>query len=82
MGQFALCGDTEVFDNLVPQSPTQEAHPEPEGPVSLRENEIEQVKRALAKTGFNQRRAAAMLGLSYSAFRRRMVKFGLRESLP
>ncbi|MCX5757582.1 MAG: sigma-54 dependent transcriptional regulator [Candidatus Hydrogenedentes bacterium] len=91
MGQYALCGDSEIFDNLLPQIRTQEVRtqevrtqeirPESDSLLPLRENEIELLKRALAKTGFNQRRAAAMLGLSYSAFRRRVAKFGLRECL-
>jgi DNA-binding NtrC family response regulator len=54
------------------------AHPEPRlEDMSLEEVERHLIRRTLARCGGNARQAAEALGLSRSAFYRRLEKFGL-----
>jgi DNA-binding NtrC family response regulator len=47
---------------------------------TLRQSEIQAIMSALTEARWNQRRAAVILGISYSALRRRIEKFGLKVS--
>jgi DNA-binding NtrC family response regulator len=47
--------------------------------VPLKEQERKAVLKALQTTGWNQTQAASLLGLSYSALRRRVKKYNLRK---
>jgi transcriptional regulator with GAF, ATPase, and Fis domain len=47
---------------------------------TLRQSEIQAIMSALTEARWNQRRAAATLGISYSALRRRIEKYGLKVS--
>ncbi|MFH1726306.1 MAG: helix-turn-helix domain-containing protein, partial [Elusimicrobiota bacterium] len=52
----------------------------PEGGIRLADVEKSLVRQALERTGGNQVNAAKLLGVERDALRRRVKKFGLKES--
>ena len=77
--RFALTGREESLRSLLhpPLAPASRPRPEAE---TLRQSEIQTIMSALVETRWNQRRAAVALGISYSALRRRIEKYGLKVS--
>lgn len=74
--RFTLTGREEVIKPLlrlpaVPDAARLETE-------TLRQREIQVLMTALTESRWNQRRAATMLGISYSALRRRIEKYGLK----
>jgi two-component system, NtrC family, response regulator AtoC len=45
----------------------------------LQEREVQTLNAALSQTGWNQRKAAKLLGVSYSALRRRIAKYAIAK---
>jgi DNA-binding NtrC family response regulator len=75
IARYALCGDTEA---LIQATTTEEQSADASGEG----DKLEKVERttilaSLAECHWNRRRAASHLGISYSALRRRMSKYGI-----
>ena len=74
--RFALTGREDSIRTLLKfASPDK---PVVVGRETLRQNEIQTLMTALVESRWNQRRAASRLGISYSALRRRIEKYGLK----
>lgn len=74
--RFALTGREETIRPLLHATGT-----EPVRRIetdTLRQSEIQVIMGALLESRWNQRRTAKMLGISYSALRRRIEKYGLK----
>jgi DNA-binding NtrC family response regulator len=75
IAQYYVTGDLEIIERELP-SPLSLA-PGYCAANSLQKHEISAIRSALNQTRGNQRRAASLLGLSYSALRRRVAKYRL-----
>lgn len=74
--RYVVQNDPAVFEAL--------GNPPESGPVdgardALEEQERRTIKAALMQTGWNQRQAAQLLRISYSAFRRRVRKYNIER---
>ena len=75
MARFSVSGDLAVIEDCLAQAGHE--HPAAACENSLQKGEIAAIRHALDQSQGNQRRAASLLGLSYSALRRRMAKYEL-----
>ena len=77
--RYALTGREESIRPLLRPSATERALPAGRQEAdTLRQSEIQAIMNALLESRWNQRRAAVKLGISYSALRRRIEKYGLK----
>ena len=77
--RFALNGDPESILAILGRPKTPRAEVADQG-SRLTANEIQTIKAALVENRWNQRKAAQRLGISYSALRRRIDKYRLKET--
>jgi len=84
--RFALTGDEETILAAIGKAEPRRVVPVP-GPSplarppgsSLRAREIKIISEVLAQTGWNRRRAAELLGTTYSTLRRKIQVYGLKK---
>lgn len=76
IGRFCLTGNISLITEILDGSPSPE-RPENGSMDLLHDAERKAVRDALNKSHWNQRKAAAALGISYSALRRRIAKYGI-----
>ena len=75
IAQYCVTGDLEIIERELPSLLS--LAPGNCAANSFQKHEISAIRSALNQTRGNQRRAASLLGLSYSALRRRVAKYGL-----
>jgi len=75
-----LTGNEDAIRSSLQGEPVQESTPKASN--KLRETEIQSILGALAQTRWNQRKAAKLLGISYSSLRRRIAKYDLKNRTP
>jgi DNA-binding NtrC family response regulator len=76
VSRYMLTGDLSAIDEAL-ETPS---HPASErGRSVLQTREVQTLNAALSQTGWNQRQAAKLLGVSYSALRRRVAKYSLAK---
>ena len=73
LAQYCVTENTDVILETIHSCAPPDGRPSDH---FLEKCEVNAIRAALAQTSGNQRRAAAMLGISYSALRRRIVKYG------
>ena len=76
IARFCLTGNIELLTEIPDDGLSAAAPEESNSADRLHDVERKTVHDALEKAHWNQRRAAAALGISYSALRRRIAKFG------
>ena len=75
------CVLSSNFDSVISQiKPRAEEARRATNKSLLNQNEIQTILAVLTEVRWNQRRAAKVLGISYSALRRRIDKYGLKNS--
>lgn len=75
--RYALSGRNETIIDLV--RPHDEINSNRNQMSMLNQNEVQTIMTMLVQNRWNQRRAAKALGISYSALRRRVEKYGLKN---
>jgi DNA-binding NtrC family response regulator len=75
--RFVFSGRDDVFDDALGEARTQV--PDSPAPDRLSQVEIQTIMAALMQARWNQRRAAKILGIGYSALRRRIAKYDLKN---
>lgn len=68
--------DLDTDDFVIPRIGSQGTPPVQQG-LSLADQEIEMLRKALVNSGYNQRKAAVLLGISRDALIRKMKKYGI-----
>ncbi|MCC6152704.1 MAG: sigma-54-dependent Fis family transcriptional regulator [Candidatus Hydrogenedentes bacterium] len=76
IARFCLTGNIDLLTEIPDDGLSAAASEESNSADRLHDVERKTVRDALEKAHWNQRRAAAALGISYSALRRRIAKFG------
>ncbi len=80
VARYALTGREESIEGTLGSTDTlpqrESSH------QSLRDTEIRTILAALVESRWNQRKAAKLLGMSYSALRRRIAKYDLKSGPP
>ena len=80
VARYALTGREQSIEGARGQKNA--ASPHASAHESLRETEMRTILAALVESRWNQRKAAKLLDLSYSALRRRIAKYDLKNGLP
>ncbi|WP_286821373.1 sigma-54-dependent transcriptional regulator [Desulfobacter sp. UBA2225] len=80
MSCYMLTGDTRAIEEALDASCPSTV--EERSRSVLQDREVQTLTAALSQTGWNQRQAARLLGVSYSALRRRIAKYDLNKPDP
>ena len=75
VSRYILTGDLSAIEDVLagPCAPAASGG----GRSVLQDREVQALSAALSQTGWNQRQAAKLLGIGYSALRRRLAKYEL-----
>ena len=76
--RYSLNGNKDVIFSLLKSNNHAEKMSTSNNGSLLNQNEIQTILAVLTEARWNQRRAAKILGISYSALRRRIDKYGLK----
>jgi len=76
LGRFAVQNDPSIFERLDMKLVDTSA---PAQRTTLESVEVQEIRAALQRVGWNQRKAAELLGIGYHALRRRLRKYGIER---
>ena len=79
IGRFALKGDVDALADSIKTENSEKEDNSSSTKGRLKDNEVRSIISALTETNWNQRKAAKILGISYSTLRRKISKYAIKK---